>query len=516
MFKSVCKNIFKLLYCFVMFFACIRIVNAKSAFINEVAVGKDLYSYCSANNGCIPLCVYGDNEALIGYYYKSNDFIADSPGYIISFFSNIAAKSAQVESIRYNAVPHNFPNNNIFTGDEDINEFKTSDFYSSITNEFKCPYYFYIDEGTNPGSDICFSNSNDKKKQGCERWNYKLGIDFDDEHALKISYSFESEYYEVLTSTYNDTYLIVDSDDDNKNLDKLHFLAKYDPEINESDIDDSKGARENALKLCQYFKDSASDDKYNSYLDKLGANKGLFMNDLNSKLQYYAQNSSKRSINNIGFNDISYYNYDVLYPIMVTNNDSSNMQFRNVSLYHDGRQQTQSDIYSNSSEVKYQPIFKYLTSLYSLNVHTSVSYISSMCSEEGVTINVGDNFQQGLDNAKQHLDLHMYKDPQIDFSEADFDCSFLTDVADIISTGYFIIEMVGLAILVIFTAMDYVKIFLNDNADELKKANSNFIKRLIIAVILFLLPALVNFALRIFKIEGINSEHPLCVQISNK
>ena len=164
----------------------------------------------------------------------------------------------------------------------------------------------------------------------------------------------------------------------------------------------------------------------------------------------------------------------------------------------------------------YKPIFKYLTSLYSLNVHTSVSYISSMCSEEGVTINVGDNFQQGLDNAKQHLDLHMYKDPQIDLSEADFDCSFLTDVADIISTGYFIIEMVGLAILVIFTAMDYVKIFLNDNADELKKANSNFIKRLIIAVILFLLPALVNFALRIFKIEGINSEHPLCVQISNK
>ena len=79
--------------------------------------------------------------------------------------------------------------------------------------------------------------------------------------------------------------------------------------------------------------------------------------------------------------------------------------------------------------------------------------------------------------------------------------------------------MVGLAILIIFSALDYVKIFLNDNADELKKANSKLIKRLIILIVLFLLPALVNTILNIFNIEGFNSSDPLCrevINISNK
>jgi hypothetical protein len=40
--------------------------------------------------------------------------------------------------------------------------------------------------------------------------------------------------------------------------------------------------------------------------------------------------------------------------------------------------------------------------------------------------------------------------------------------------------------------------------------------RLIIAVVILLLPALINFILGVFNIEGFNSDNPLCVEIKNK
>jgi hypothetical protein len=104
-----------------------------------------------------------------------------------------------------------------------------------------------------------------------------------------------------------------------------------------------------------------------------------------------------------------------------------------------------------------------------------------------------------------------------DFEKLDttpLDCENLfSGIADLISGGYFIIEILGIILLVALTILDYSKVILADSQDAMKKSNQKLIKRIIIVIILLLLPALVNLVLRLFHIEGFNSENPLCVQI---
>ena len=100
----------------------------------------------------------------------------------------------------------------------------------------------------------------------------------------------------------------------------------------------------------------------------------------------------------------------------------------------------------------------------------------------------------------------------LDYGELDCDTLF-ADMADIIKDAYFILEIISILIVVIRTALDYSKVFLSDDKDQLKKANDKLIKRIVILIIILLLPALVNLFLRIFKIEGFNSENPLCIKI---
>ena len=50
----------------------------------------------------------------------------------------------------------------------------------------------------------------------------------------------------------------------------------------------------------------------------------------------------------------------------------------------------------------------------------------------------------------------------------------------------------------------------------MKKTNKRLATRLIVMIVILLLPALINFVLGVFNIEGFNSENPLCVEIKNK
>ena len=173
--------------------------------------------------------------------------------------------------------------------------------------------------------------------------------------------------------------------------------------------------------------------------------------------------------------------------------------------------------------------YESLATLLGINYDVSINYLSSICSfdanididtsvdTDGDGINDSNDPNISFTMSGRTFSLYTYFDPKISFDD-EFECNtFITeDIAKIIRNAYFIIEMLGLAILVLLSSMDYLKVFLNDNSDELKKANSNFAKRLGIVVVLFLLPALLNVILNVFKIEGMNSENPLCVKISNK
>ncbi len=60
------------------------------------------------------------------------------------------------------------------------------------------------------------------------------------------------------------------------------------------------------------------------------------------------------------------------------------------------------------------------------------------------------------------------------------------------------------AIIIILTILDFIKAIAADSEDEMKKASGKFVKRLIVAVIIFLLPLILEFLLGIFDISTNN------------
>ena len=58
-----------------------------------------------------------------------------------------------------------------------------------------------------------------------------------------------------------------------------------------------------------------------------------------------------------------------------------------------------------------------------------------------------------------------------------------------------IIKIIVPILVVVFSILEFGKVILSSDADEMKKAQAKFIKRLIIAVIIFFVPLLVNFIL---------------------
>ena len=104
---------------------------------------------------------------------------------------------------------------------------------------------------------------------------------------------------------------------------------------------------------------------------------------------------------------------------------------------------------------------------------------------------------------------------KIEFTELNCDNIF-AELADIIKTGYFIIELIAILLVVVLTIVDYAQVILTDNQDDMKKSNKKLTTRLIIVVVILLLPALINMILKMLHIQGFNSEKPLCVEIKNK
>ncbi len=501
MFKSFYKSIFKLVFTSVILFLGIRYVSAF-----DVIETDDIFYNCNSSNKCVPLCIYGDNQAMIGYYY-------DTKEWEISFRFDQIQQNTGVSNakVRYSKDKY-IPKDDIYSGsiDDDKDFWKGSYTYGLLSEKFTCPLYLYVSDNH---TELCLE---DQSTHGdCETRKTIIGQK-KFSNPIKPTYSFSAEYSNIAKSTYDELiFTQIDNDNvsDDKIKDKIKLLSEIDGIANGKNgikFNESLSSKDNALLNCDYIKENASGDKMSEYMSKIAANGGrefFISNRLNPTLSKYADSSNSRNFTS--FSDKSFYNYNTLYKILVLKDsptgNSDDIEFRNVDLMTGAHE---------SSQVSAQPSFRYLYDIFGVDVSVSINYIVSVCGDEGIIIDTpSTNDTIGI--AKTTLGLTKYQDPIIDFKD-NYDCSFLSEIADLISSAYFILELAGLALLIVLSVLDYVKVFLNDNADELKKANSNFIKRLIIAVILFLLPALVNFMLSIFKIEGVNSEHPLCVKMSNK
>lgn len=66
-------------------------------------------------------------------------------------------------------------------------------------------------------------------------------------------------------------------------------------------------------------------------------------------------------------------------------------------------------------------------------------------------------------------------------------------------------------ILIILGIMDFIKAIATDDDGEIKKAGSRFVKRLIAASLIFVVPLILKFVLGMFNLPGLDSSNPFCL-----
>lgn len=67
-------------------------------------------------------------------------------------------------------------------------------------------------------------------------------------------------------------------------------------------------------------------------------------------------------------------------------------------------------------------------------------------------------------------------------------------------------------LLIILSILDYIKALATDDENEMKKVTGRFVRRLIAAALIFIIPFILDFVLRIFNIPGLNASNPFCAK----
>jgi len=434
---------------------------------------NDLYSKCNEKNNCIPLCIYSSTDKdSVGI--NSEKAYIDERAYIGYYINDnkweIGAMKG--DNILYTFSDTKLPKSDIFwedLGEKGNKTWNETEAYKELESNLKCPAYINIDySGTSV--ELCFANSANKcKEQGS--WN--PGTNFYSDHPIK--YSFGDSLKKVIDETYNALRV-----DDNSSEDaKVKFLHDADPD--NITYDSSKSGKENAEANCEFIKSKMEDQK--GYINKLVGNSEDFNVLIDSKL--------KENASTIDTRNTSIYNIKDLGSIL----NKKEMKDSEGTLYS-----------------------KKLSDIYTKSVLSSMRYYGEVC---------GFEFDEAkfIDETREVYETKTYNLPNIDI-DSKFDCSTISGISDLISTGYFVIEIIALILLVGLTVLDYAKVIMSGEQDEMKKSNKRLLTRIIIAALILLLPMLINLILGVFHIEGIGSGdptdpnspnyNPLCVEIKNK
>lgn len=101
-----------------------------------------------------------------------------------------------------------------------------------------------------------------------------------------------------------------------------------------------------------------------------------------------------------------------------------------------------------------------------------------------------------------------YKEPHISTNNG---CAILTpSMIDALNYALNIIKYGGTILAVLLGMLDFFKATVSDDDGATKKASTRFIKRLIAAALIFILPALIQFLLTSVKIPGVNADSVTC------
>lgn len=502
----------------VPFFLNIKTIKAVKSYEMEIgSVG--LFSDCNETNQCIPLCVYSCDDdssechfanlnnngdyAYIGYYYGESDN-KWSMG-LVETVESITGKTAFL----YTWNDYYLPKTDIHFESGKKQEWHETNTYNEVNENFFCPTYLYNEPTTGKGIedvlllgggyvspfanyDLCFANSlhNDCSLKEIAMGNYlKETIDFDlagigkkliielivDEYgrSKSLTYNFVDEFKQIVDDTYITLIPLINKKDP---VEMLDFIKGAGYQIKENE-----NLEEQHKQVCKLL-----DGKDTTKVVKELSEDYYIENVVNQQLL--------NSANKINSRNKTFYSYQNIMKLLINGYDENNQPI------------IRTGIVDASGTTYYDKI----NNIYINKLVQALEFYDDRCSSLGYDLDYDVTEIEEIQKQKK-LGL-LGRDP-IGFEELNCENLFAGGLAELIGNAYFLIEIAAVAILIILTVLDYGKAILNGEADEIKKVNQKLIKRIIIVFIIFLLPAIVNFVLRLFNIEGFNSENPLCVKI---
>ena len=144
------------------------------------------------------------------------------------------------------------------------------------------------------------------------------------------------------------------------------------------------------------------------------------------------------------------------------------------------------------------------------NVVSVVNPFLQLVSGSGFGILIGDDFYNSVVNgsveeppsgigvAKYKISFH--ETPNIEKPDIN-SCEqlFTPDILSIIDEILNVVKVIAPILVLVLGIIDFAQAIFSDNDDSLKKAQGKFVKRLLVAVLLFLLPIFVNFLLTVIN-----------------
>lgn len=148
--------------------------------------------------------------------------------------------------------------------------------------------------------------------------------------------------------------------------------------------------------------------------------------------------------------------------------------------------------YSGKSRLEQKSVLKdYYQAKDELNAYC-LSALSNLNYSEGGCLD------KCLHNAETLAGIEKENGLRKDYKEDKYKCNIGTSIVSMIYNVLKWAKYIAPALIIVFTMLDFIKAIASQNDDDMQKAQSKFVKRLIVAAILFLLPLIINFILQTF------------------
>ena len=124
--------------------------------------------------------------------------------------------------------------------------------------------------------------------------------------------------------------------------------------------------------------------------------------------------------------------------------------------------------------------------------------LNSFCISALANLNYSEGgcIEQCIENSKILAELEVQNG--LRSNELNQKCGIGTSIISMIYNVLKWIKYILPVLVIIFTMLDFIKAIAAQNDDDMKKAQGKFVKRLIVAALLFLLPLIINFVLQTF------------------